>query len=378
MLLEHHAKELLSEAGVAVPQGYLVRSAVPFKAPFWPAIVKAQVPVGGRGKAGGILKASSETELRAAIDRVFALRIKGHPVRSVRLERPVTFRDESYLSFAVDASNGDVRVLVAAKGGVDVEDSRHEVLSSRAKPDLTSVLEAVDELLSKLPAISRNPLREAARQLAPIFFSYEALLLEINPLFVLSDGSFVLGDAKFVIDENVLPRQPALRSIIESNKDLYPEMALKLEQGFDFAILDEDGDIGLVTTGAGLSMQLVDELIARGHRPFNFCDIRTGGFKGDPARLVQVFRWIAQGPAIRSVFMNFFAGMTNLGELAHLLVLALDRVPELRALPITARLIGNGLDEARAILKAAGNPIVIETDLERAIDLATRSLGDQR
>jgi succinyl-CoA synthetase beta subunit len=121
-------------------------------------------------------------------------------------------------------------------------------------------------------------------------------------------------------------------------------------------------------------MQLVDELTERGHRPYNFCDIRTGGFKGDPARLVQVFRWIADGPAIRSVLMNFFAGMTDLGELAVLLIAALEQVPELKRVPITARLIGNGLDEARAVIQAAGNPLAIETDLERAMDRATRNL----
>ena len=101
-------------------------------------------------------------------------------------------------------------------------------------------------------------------------------------------------------------------------------------------ILDPDGDIGLITTGAGLSMQLIDELVARGLSPFNFCDIRTGQFKGDPARLIQVMRWLAAGPNIHAVLINFFAGHTHLGEISRLLLQALDAVPELTA-PITAR-----------------------------------------
>ncbi len=152
----------------------------------------------------------------------------------------------------------------------------------------------------------------------------------------------------------------------------HPEAALKLAQGFDFVRLDPQGDIGLITTGAGLSMQLIDELAARGRSPFNFCDIRTGQFKGDPARLIQVMEWIAEGPNIRSVLINFFAGHSHLGEIARLLLQAIAAVPQLKA-PITARFIGNGLEEARAIIAEAGNPIA--TDLERAIDLAIARAG---
>jgi succinyl-CoA synthetase beta subunit len=218
------------------------------------------------------------------------------------------------------------------------------------------------------------PIREAAAALVPIFFDLEALLLEINPLFIRPDGTWFAGDAKLVIDDNAIERRPALSDLVRERADAYPELALKLAQGFDFVELDKDGEIGLVTTGAGLSMQLVDELVQRGHVPLNFCDIRTGGFRGDPARLILVLRWIASHKSVRAVLFNFFAGSTHLGELSKLLLVALEAVPELKV-PLTARMIGNGLAEARAVIEAAGNPIVIETDLDRAVDLVIESIG---
>lgn len=373
MLLEHDAKTLLAAAGLPVPDGVLVRSGDPAGLPHFPLplVLKAQAPVGGRGKAGGIRLARDRDAVATGLDALLGMDIKGHRIRACRVEQAVEFVGEAYLSFTLDAGPGSIRLLLSAQGGVDVEDPamRPHLLSAAVPADPDSLLSAIDTLSQRLPDGVREAVEQAARCLAPLFFSHEALLLEINPLFIRADGSWVIGDTKLAVDENAFARQPALAAIIRDNPDLYPEAALKLEQGYDYVPLDGDGDIGLVTTGAGLSMQLIDELTARGRRPFNFCDIRTGQFKGDPARLIQVLERIAAGPSIRSVLINFFAGHTDLGEIARLLVIALKSVPQLTA-PITARMIGNGLDAARAIMAEAGNPVLIETDLERAIDLA--------
>ncbi|MFV3126316.1 ATP-grasp domain-containing protein [Niveispirillum sp. KHB5.9] len=373
MLLEHDAKMLLAAAGLPVPAGRLVRRgdiaglpALPL-----PQVLKVQVPVGGRGKAGGIRLVREAGDLATGLDELLGMEIKGHRVQACRLERAVDFVGEAYLSFTLDAGPGNIRLLLSAQGGVDVEDpsTRPHLLSAAVPADPEALRTAIDTLAERLPDGVRGAVTEAARSLVPLFFRYEALLLEINPLFIRADGSWVIGDTKLAVDENAFPRQRELAAIVRDNPDLYPEAALKLDQGYDYVPLDRDGDIGLVTTGAGLSMQLIDELVARGRRPFNFCDIRTGQFKGDPARLIQVLERIAAGPSIRSVLINFFAGHTDLGEIARLLIIALKSVPQLQA-PITARMIGNGLDKARAIIAEAGNPVLIETDLERAIDLA--------
>ena len=375
MLLEHHAKMLLAERGLPVPNGELVRTSRIADREKG-VVAKAQVAVGGRGKAGGIRLVRPGESLSDSLSELLAMTIKGHEVRACRVEEMVDFQNEAYISLTVEPSSGTIRVLISPHGGVEVEDehTRADMLSESAAAEPGAVLAVAERLAARLPEPLAPALALAARGLVDAFFAYEAVMLEINPLFVRADGSWVVGDAKLVIDENSFPRQPRLQAVIETDPDLYPEAALKLEQGFDYVELDGGGDIGLVTTGAGLSMQLVDELIARGHRPFNFCDIRTGEFRGEPTRLIQVLQWIAAAPSIRSVLINFFAGHTDLTEIARLLLIAIEQVPELKA-PITARFIGNGLAEAQRIIADAGNPIRIETDLERAIGLAIAATG---
>jgi len=370
MLLEHDAKELLGDLGLPVPAGVLLTegSAVgPFE---HPVVVKAQAPVGGRGKAGGIRLARTEAERQAALKAILGMTIKGYRVGAVRLERPVDFVAEAYLSLTIDAASATVRVLMSPSGGIDVEDetARSALRSETARLDPADLMRAVERASANMPQGFRAPLREAGLRLVSAFLEYEATLLEVNPLFICPDGSWVIGDAKLIADDNAFQRSPLVRARIEAQPALYSQAALKIEQDYDFVRLDEFGDVGLVTTGAGLSMQLIDELAARGRRPYNFCDIRTGMFRGNPGRLIQVLRWIAAGPNIKVVLINFFAGLSDLGEIARLLLIALKETPELKA-PIVARLIGNNLEEALAIIAADGFPIAVETDLEHAIQL---------
>ena len=136
------------------------------------------------------------------------------------------------------------------------------------------------------------------------------------------------GDAKVVVDLNAVQRQPRISAMIAARPDIYADANRKLREGFDYVELDPDGEIGLVTTGAGLSMMLIDELTARGGKPLNFCDIRTGQMRGSPARLQRVLEWIAARPSLRVVLVNIFAGITDLAEFATLLATAIEQTPE--------------------------------------------------
>jgi succinyl-CoA synthetase beta subunit len=215
-------------------------------------------------------------------------------------------------------------------------------------------------------------LSDAACRLAQVFVEREALLVEINPLLVRPDGSWIAGDAKLVTDDNALERQPVLRGLLERRGGAYPETSLKLKHGFDYVVVDTQGEIGLLTTGAGLSMMLIDELRAAGLKPYNFLDIRTGGLRGETTRLVSVLDWIARGPRVRALLVNIFAGITELGEFSRLLVAALDQSP--LKVPVIARLVGNGLPAAREVLAVAG--IALYTDLDDALTALHRHLPD--
>lgn len=368
MLLEHDAKMLLEKHGVACPHGWATEVPV-FDAPFatvGPWAVKAQVPVGGRGKAGGIRIVRSEQDAVHALRDILGMAIKGNAVRSCRIEEAVS-GSEMYLALRLAPARGEICCLFSATGGVDIEDQSSALKSCYAAYDKAAVIGAMAALVADLPQTQRRALEEAIPAVAGAFFALEATLVEINPLMVRDDGRWTAADAKVVLDLNALPRQPDVNRLIKENPRAYPEAAVKLERGFDYVVIDPNGEIGLITTGAGLSMQVADEIAARGHSVFNFCDMRTGGFRGSPDRLIYVLRNIAEGPHIKAAFINIFAGITHLGEFAAVLVEALKAVPEFRA-PLVARLIGNGEDEGTALLRASGVPMTFERDLDRALD----------
>ena len=251
------------------------------------------------------------------------------------------------------------------RGGMDIEavpaaDIRSEVV----RLDTIAIADCVARLAMAFQPRAAQALREAGAQLAHAFVAAELRLIEINPLFVRADGSWMAGDAKVVADENALQRQPALQAMVKNNAAHYTEAAVKLEHGFDYVVVDADGELGLLTTGAGLSMMLIDELRAVGLKSYNFLDVRTGGFRGDPSRLISVLQWINAGRRVRVVLVNIFAGITDLGEFSRLLVEAIKRVPGFDK-PVVARLVGNNLAAARENLAAAG--IALHTDLDAAV-----------
>ena len=373
VLLEHDAKTLLVQCGIPTPAGCLVESLDMLQnveLPPGPWVVKAQVPAGGRGKAGLVRVAESRAEIVPLVASMLGAIHRGHTVASCRIESKRAFQNETYLSFLLAPENGGVRVLASASGGVEIESSG-AVRSKVVAPNADALTEAVRELVAAAPVAVRDALVAAGRQLGEIFLSKDALLLEINPLFVLADGSWLAGDAKMVVDDNALSRQPQVSRLLDARSHAYVETHLKWKYGFDYVVVDPEGELGLLTTGAGLSMMLIDELRASGIRPYNFLDVRTGGLRGDATRLVQVLTWIAQGRNVGCVLVNVFAGITNLGEFSRLLVEALGQAPALKV-PVVTRLVGNALDDARKVLGEAG--IAVEPDLNAALALVRSTL----
>jgi len=378
-LLEHDAKALLAQHTIATPDGVMVENAhdiAGMQLPAGPWVVKGQITAGGRGKAGIIRKAQTREAAAEAAGAILGATVKGREVRAVRIEQQVRGAEEAYIALLLDAAEGAVRVIMSASGGMEIEAVPHDEIRSAVVPlAVDAIVKCMQELSAAWPGAKGRALREAGERLAHVFVEREAMLVEINPLFVRADGSWVAGDAKLVTDDNALPRQPEIKALLERRAAAYPEAAIKLEHGFDYVVVDPEGEIGLLTTGAGLSMMLIDELRQQGLKPYNFLDVRTGGMRGDPGRLVSVLKWMTEGKRIRVLLINIFAGITDLGEFSRLLVTALRDVRDLDV-PVVARLVGNGLPEARPILEKGG--VHLYTDLDAAVAEVRQILGRER
>lgn len=363
LLIETDGKRLFAEQGIPIPAGVVVTDVVPPLQGDGPWVVKAQVPVGGRGKVGGIVLCNSQVEVEAAVAGLLGSRLKGHAVDACLVEAAVAGQ-ERYLSVMVDPASYGLRVIYSAQGGMEIEQS--EAVEARlCAPHPGAVAEVLADLIAGEPLVWRDRVAEIGKALATLLLQKELALAEINPLFVEESGC-IAGDAKVVVDLNAVARQPRIASMIAARPALYVDACRKIAEGFDYVELDPDGEIGLVTTGAGLSMMLIDELTARGAKPLNFCDIRTGQMRGSPARLIRVLEWITSRSSLKAVLVNIFAGITDLGEFAGLLAAAIQASPGL-SVPVVARLVGRNAAEAQRILGEAQPGMLVTEDLEEAL-----------
>lgn len=365
-LLEHDAKQLLARHHIPAPQGCLLTQSTEITSlPAGPWVVKGQITAGGRGKAGLIKKADSAADVSARAADIIGKSAKGRTVNAVRIEQQVHNASEAYIAMMLDPAAAGVRIIMAAQGGMDIEALPRDALkTASAAPDVAALTAAAEKLAASFPGAAGKALAEAGRAIAAAFLAEEALLIEINPLFIKADGRWLAGDAKFVTDDSALPRQAAQHALLKDVCGAYLETTLKDAHGCDYVVVDPQGEIALLTTGAGLSMMLIDEMRGAGLKPYNFLDIRTGGLRGETKRLVNVLNWMREGKQVKVLLINIFAGITELGEFSRLLVSALKDVPEFKV-PVVARLVGNGMEAAREVLAEAG--ITLHNDLDAAL-----------
>jgi len=363
LLIEADGKALFAEHGIPVPAGVVVTATVPTLPGGGPWMVKAQVPVGGRGKAGGIIRCDTRDEIETTVAGMLGSRLKGHRVDACLVEAAVTGQ-ERYLAVMVDAASYGLRVIYSAQGGIGIEGSG-SAPGRLCPPHPDAASEVLADLVAGEPDGRHGRVVAIGKALAAMLLEQELALAEINPLFVSACGC-VAGDAKVVIDLNAIGRQTGIAKIVSARPTVYLDACRKTAEGFDYVELDPEGEIGLVTTGAGLSMMLIDELTARGAKPLNFCDIRTSQMRGSPDRLIRVLDWITSRLSLKAVLVNIFAGITDLGEFAGLLAAAIDASPALRV-PVVARLVGRNATEAQQILGEAQPGMLVTEDLGDAL-----------
>jgi succinyl-CoA synthetase beta subunit len=354
-LLEYQAKEVLSSLGIAIPPGIVARTpdeAADACSRLGPVAVKAQVPVGGRGKAGGIKLAKTPDEARRAAQQIIGMDIKGFKVPLVYCEAALDIAREIYLGFTVDRDARANILMLSAKGGMDIEQVAEESPGAIARLYPSPWRGPLDFELTQLAYDAGlgdlvRPLTALVKKLYRAIPEYDALTAEINPLVVTKSGDVVAGDAKLETDDNAAWRQADLEekygSVLEG--DPYEVEAKKRHLTY----VSLDGDIGIVGNGAGLCMSTLDLVQRAGGKAANFCDI-GGGAKAEVVE--NALAVILMNPKVRGVLINVFGGITRGDEVAKGIVTARDNLK--MRLPLVVRMSGTREEEGREILKKNG------------------------
>jgi succinyl-CoA synthetase beta subunit len=359
-LLEYQGKQLFARHGVPVPTGTpatTVEEAVAAADEIgYPCVVKAQVQVGGRGKAGGIKVANDRKEAEAHATAILGMDIKGHVVHEVWIEAASDIASEYYASIVFDRSAKKPLVLLSTQGGVDIE----EVADS--DPDAIARLH-VDPLLGFQDFHARRlafgagvdadvvrPIGALLTKLYDAFVAEEAMLVEVNPLIVTGDRQVMALDAKVTLDDNSLFRHPdnaALRNVAAEDE----QERMARERNLTFVKLD--GNVGILGNGAGLVMSTLDVVAQAGGRPANFLDA-GGGSRAEA--ITQAVEVILSNPNVTAVLFNIFGGITRCDEVAKGLIEAFDQIKP--SVPFVVRLDGTNDEEGRRLLAEADLPNV--------------------
>ena len=354
-LQEYRSKEILARHGVPVAAGETATTPAEARAAAerigGPVVVKAQVLVGGRGKAGGVKLAATPDEAAARAEEIIGLDIKGVTVRTVLVAPAARIAKEYYLGIVLDRGGRAVTVIASAEGGVEIEETARTNPDAILRLPLDSLIGLQDHQVRRvsfflaLPADLRKEFGTTLRGLYQAFIESDADLAEINPLVVTGAGRLEALDAKIVVDDSALFRHPDLESMRDLGEEEPSEIAAR-EAGINFIKLD--GSIGCMVNGAGLAMTTMDLVKLAGGEPANFLDI-GGGAKAD--RVAAAFRIILDDPNVRAILINIFGGITRGDEVAHGIVEA--RASLGRQVPMVVRIVGTNAAEAAEILRAA-------------------------
>lgn len=351
-------------------------------------VVKAQVKVGGRGKAGGVKLAEGADEATTHATNILGMDIKGHTVHKVMLTVTADITEEYYLSYLLDRANRTFLCIASVAGGMDIEQVAAETPERVAKIAIDANV-GVDEAKASeivtaagFPAELADQITEIAVRLWQAFIAEDATLVEVNPLARTTEGRVLCLDAKVTLDENAGFRHPDHEAMVDQSAVDPLEQRAK-EKDLNYVKLD--GSVGIIGNGAGLVMSTLDVVAyaGEGHggvKPANFLDIGGGASAAVMANGLEI---VLSDPDVRTVFVNVFGGITACDEVANGIVQALSLLEqrgETVTKPLVVRLDGNNAEAGRAILDSAANPLVERVDTmdgaaERAAQLAAAATG---
>jgi succinyl-CoA synthetase beta subunit len=374
-LQEYRSKEILARHGVPISAGEIATSPEGARAAAerigGPVVIKAQVLVGGRGKAGGVKLAADPEEAAARAAEIIGLVIKGVTVRTVLVAPAARIAKEYYLGLILDRAGQAVTIIASADGGVEIEETARTNPAAILRLPLHPLMGLQEHQVRRvgfflgLPAQLRKDFATTLRGLHAAFMESDADLAEINPLVVTEDGGLLALDAKIVLDDSALFRHPELEALRDLGEEEPSETAAR-DAGINFIKLD--GSIGCMVNGAGLAMTTMDLVKLAGGEPANFLDI-GGGAKAD--RVAAAFRIILDDPNVRAILINIFGGITRGDEVARGIVEA--RASLGRQVPMVVRIVGTNAAEAHEILRAAS--LITAESLDDAARRAVAAAG---
>ncbi|MCH7584975.1 MAG: ADP-forming succinate--CoA ligase subunit beta [Acidobacteria bacterium] len=376
-LFEYQGKSLFARLGVPVPEGRVARTPEEARTAAeeigGKVVVKAQVQVGGRGKAGGIKLADGPDQAFAHATDILGMDIKGHTVDIVWVEQASNIAAEYYVSFTLDRSVKKHLAIVSAQGGMDIEavaaDTPEAVVKMHIDPVVGLTNWQASELVyrAKLDRATARKSAAALRKLYEAFVSLDCDLVEVNPLILTDDGEIVALDSKVTLDSNAFFRHPDFEDFRSAfTEDPMEKMAR--QRGLNFIKLD--GSVGIIGNGAGLVMSTLDVVALVGGAASNFLDVGGGAGADTITNALEV---LTKDPTVKSVLINIFGGITRCDLVAQGIVEALEGL-ELQW-PIVVRLDGTNAVEGREILRGVVSDAVIPVETmreaaEKAVELA--------
>ena len=344
-------------------------------------VVKAQVKIGGRGKAGGVKLAENAADAKEKAKAILGMDIKGHTVHQVMIAQAAPIAAEYYMAILLDRANRNFLVMASVAGGMEIEEVAHKTPEKLARVgidpnkgiDKEKALEIAKS--GQFPADVQDQVADVLVKLWTAFVAEDATLMEINPLVKTEDGKVVALDGKVTLDDNAGFRHPNHEALVD-HASTNPLEALAKEKDLNYVKLD--GEVGIIGNGAGLVMSTLDVVAYAGEKygvkPANFLDIGGGASAEVMANGLSI---ILGDPDVRSVFVNVFGGITACDAVANGIVQALEILGSKATKPIVVRLDGNNVAEGRKILNAAAHPLVQQLDTmdgaaAKAAELAAR------
>ena len=329
-------------------------------------VVKAQVKIGGRGKAGGVKLAENASDAKEKAKAILGMDIKGHIVKKVMIAQAAPIESEYYLAILLDRANRNFLVMASVAGGMEIEEVAHKTPEKLARVgidpnkgiDKSKAIEIIKA--GQFPAEVVNQVADVLIKLWEAFVKEDATLMEINPLVKSSDGKIIALDGKVTLDDNSSFRHPNYESLIDHGST-NPLEALAKEKDLNYVKLD--GQVGIIGNGAGLVMSTLDVVAYAGEKygvkPANFLDIGGGASAEVMANGLSI---ILSDEDVRSVFVNVFGGITSCDAVANGIVQALKILGNQATKPIIVRLDGNNVDLGRKILNEANHPLIEQLD----------------